>query len=96
MQESTSAERHNPFKQQNASSKRINCSFHNNIRSPQNVAPHWHITTIVEAHNHELHPGATKFGRDELKLTPEMAAKIQLYSKADIGLSKVLILVKEE
>jgi hypothetical protein len=85
-----------PFKQRNASSKRINCGFHINVRSPKNIAPHWHITTVVENHNHELHPGAASFGRDVLKLDPEMVAKIQLYSKADIGLRKVLILLKEE
>jgi hypothetical protein len=84
------------FKQRNAGLKRINCGFHINIRSPKNIAPHWHITTVVENHNHELHPGATKVDRDLLKLDPEMVAKIQLYSKADIGLRKVLILLKEE
>jgi hypothetical protein len=85
-----------PFKHRNASSKRISCSFHINVRSPKTIAPYWRITTIVENHNHELQPGAAKFGRDLLKLDPEMVTKIELYTKADLGLSKVLILLKKE
>ena len=37
-----------------------------------------------------------KFDHELLKLDPEMITKIQLYSKADLGLNKVLILLKEE
>ena len=85
-----------PFKHRNASSKRINCPTHINIRSPKSIAPHWRITTVVENHNHELHSDAIRFGRDLLKLSPEVVAKIQFYVKADIGLRKVLLLLKEE
>ncbi|KAF9364907.1 hypothetical protein BGX34_012149 [Mortierella sp. NVP85] len=34
--------------------KRTDCNFHINIRSPQKIAPAWHITSIVNSHNHDL------------------------------------------
>ena len=85
-----------PSKHRNASSKHINCPFHINVRSPKKIAPSWYITTIIENHNHELHPGAASFGRDMLKLNSEMVAMIQTYSKANIELGKVLTMLKKE
>ena len=81
-----------PFKQRNAASTVVSTS----TSVLPKTSPLTGTLTVVENHNHELHPGATKFDRDLLKLDPEMVAKIQLYSKADIGLRKVLILLKEE
>jgi len=37
-----------------SSKKRTDCSFHINIRSPQKIAPAWHVTSIVNSHNHDL------------------------------------------
>ncbi|KAK3826003.1 MAG: hypothetical protein J3Q66DRAFT_396904 [Benniella sp.] len=36
------------------SKKRTDCGFHINIRSNQKIAPAWHITSIVNPHNHTL------------------------------------------
>jgi hypothetical protein len=84
-----------PFQQRTSKSKRISCPFHINVRSPRSIAPHWHITTIVGNHNHALQPDV-RFGRDLQKLTPEMNAKIKRYVQADLNLSRILTLLRQE
>jgi hypothetical protein len=87
---------HDPLKHRNASSRRINCPFHINLRSPKNIAPRWNITLIADIHNHEMNPDTARFSRELLRLKPEMVEKIQLYAKVDLGLTKVMALLRQE
>lgn len=86
---------HNPFKHRiSATSKCINCPFHINVRSPKNLALRWYITTIVDMHNHNFQAIATIQLHQDQKLTQEMIDKIQHYTKANIILNKMLILLR--
>ena len=34
--------------------RHVNCPFHINVWSPKYLQPRWHITTVVNKHNHDL------------------------------------------
>lgn len=85
-----------PFQQRATNSKRISCPFHINVRSPKSIAPCWHITTIIIAHNHDLQMDVARFGYNLQKLTPEMNVKIKNYIKANLNLSNILTLLRQE
>ena len=85
----------NPFQHRIAKSKRTNCPFHINIRSPKHLGVCWHITTIIDSHNHDIEMESAGL-RQEDHITPEIFAKIKQYSKADLGINKTLILLRDD
>ena len=85
-----------PFKQRDSHSKRVNCPFHINIRSPKALMGIWRITTINYAHNHELNADTAIFAQEKLKMTPEMLQRVNFYSEAKLGLANTLKLLQNE
>src|SRR3954470_8812250 len=75
----------NPSKHRAAGSKRTNCPFHINIRSPRSLGIRWHITTFLDSHNHDLTTNSAILKQDD-HITAEIFAKIKQYSKANLGI----------
>ncbi|KAF9085155.1 hypothetical protein BGX29_002147 [Mortierella sp. GBA35] len=86
----------NPDLHRNKVSKRTNCPFKITVRSPQSIAPAWHITSINPAHNnHAFQSGTQEFNRVDKQLNSDMHAMIASFD-GRFNLEQVIYLLNKE
>ena len=86
----------NPDLYRNKVSKRTNCPFKIIVRSPQNIASAWHITSINPVHNnHIFQSGIQEFNRIDKQLSDKMHAMIASFD-GRFNLEQVIYLLNND